>query len=234
MEATKSKGKRPLRVAENAEQKEKARPRQSIIKEDEVFMTAPHQAPQPDLDEPTGCGRFMSFNNLGSLLPLPSFANPWWSAVVGAPNLPPAVPPQRQLPGVPQSHIIGPTSVSRQPPAKFCEPSAKPHVICDPLPNDILLGRGKPVQNRPGNVRFREMIDKHVDKYDEGETGNKIIVSANVVRILKEKGGRFLKELKDGGWFEVDEATARGKVSHAFRTRRRAVQATFKKDKRTA
>jgi hypothetical protein len=33
---------------------------------------------------------------------------------------------------------------------------------------------------------------------------------------MKEEGGRFLKELEDGSWVEVDEAAARAKVvSHA-------------------
>ena len=44
--------------------KEKARSRQPA-------------ALQPDLNEATGYGRLMSFNNLGFLLPQPSFANPW-------------------------------------------------------------------------------------------------------------------------------------------------------------
>ena len=115
-------------------------------------------------------------------------------------------------------------------PAKFCESPAPHYVIYDPLPNNILLGRGKPIQDRPGNVRFREMIDKNIDKYDKGEHGAKVLVSAYIVRILKEEGVRFLKELKDGGWAEVDEATALAKVGHAFRTQRRVFQATLKKD----
>ena len=105
-------------------------------------------------------------------------------------------------------------------------------MIHDPSPNDIFLGRGKPIQDRPGNVRFRELLEEHVDKYDKD--GTKVIVSAFIVGILKKEGGRFLKELEDGGWVEVDEATARAKVSHAFRTRRRTFQATLKKDKCTA
>jgi hypothetical protein len=107
-------------------------------------------------------------------------------------------------------------------------------VIYDPWPNDILLGRGKPIQERPGNVRFREILDKHIEKYDKGERGAKSTVTAYIVHLVKEEGGRFLKELEDGGWAEVDEATARAKVDHAFRTRRKAFQATFKKDKSTA
>jgi hypothetical protein len=183
-------------------------------------------APQPDLNEPTG------YRGLVGFLPPPSFANPWLS-VVGAPNLPPMVPNQSQLPVAPQSHIIGPTSASR-PPVKFWESPAKPHVIYDPYQNDILFGRGKPIQERPGNVRFREMLDKHMTKYDRGEKGDKVAISAHIVCMLKEEGGRFLKDLEDGGWVEVDEATARAKVSNAFRTRRKVFQANPKKHKSTA
>jgi hypothetical protein len=231
IEATKSK--RPLGVAPKATKKpeETARSRRPIIKEDDVFVAA---APQPDLNEPTGYGRFMSFSNLGFLLPQPSFANPTWS-VVGAPTAPLGVVPAhhlRQLPVVPLSHMIGSTNDSR-PPAKFCE--AQPCVIYDPLPNDVLLGRGKPIIQRPGSVRFREMIDTHKDKYDQGGKGAKVAAMAFIVHLVKEDGGRFLKESENGrSWVEVDEATALAKVGNAFRTQRRVRQATLKKDKSTA
>jgi hypothetical protein len=215
-------GKGPLRVAQKAEKntKEKAGCRQPIIKEDVAAAT-----PLPN--EPTGYGGFMSFSNF---LPHPRFVNPWWD-VVGAPNL----PPQPQLPVVAHSHMIGQTSAS-QPAAKVCKSPAKPYVIYDPLPNDVLFGRGKPIQGRPGNVRFREMLYKHMDKYEQSEKGAKCKkVSAYFVRILKEEGGRFLKEVEDGGWVEVDEATAQAKVSHVIRTRRQVFQAApLKKVKSTA
>jgi hypothetical protein len=107
-------------------------------------------------------------------------------------------------------------------------------VIYDPLPNDVLLGRGKPIQERPGNVRFRDMLDKHMGKYEQGKKGGKSKVSAYIVRIVKDGGGRFLKELEDGEWVEVDEATALEKVSHAFRGRRGVFRAALKKGKITA
>jgi hypothetical protein len=219
IEATKSKGKGPLGVAQRAkkESKEKVRARQPIVKED-VFVAVP---------QPKVIDGLMSFSNF-DFLPRPSFANPWWN-IVGAPNLPPVVPPQRH----PRSDIIGPMSASR-PPAKSWVSPAKPYVIYDPLPNDVLLGRGKPIQERPGNVRFRDMLDRHIDNYAQGEKGAKAKMSAYIVRIVNEEGGRFLKQLEDGGWVEVDEATARAKVSHAFRTRRGAIQASLKKDKGTA
>jgi hypothetical protein len=222
IEATKSKRNGSLCVP----QKEKAASLQPITKED-VFVAAP----QPQhLNDPTGYTTLMGFSNNFGFLPSPSFPNPFWWSAVGAPSLPSVVPTQRQLPVVPPSHITGPTSASRSP-AKFCKSPAKPYVISDPLPNDILLGRGKPIQFRPANVRFRKMLDSHIEKYGKGENGG---ASAYIVHLVKEDGGRFLKELEDGGWVEVDEATAQAKVSQAFRTRRQVFQATLNKDKSTA
>ena len=76
------------------------------------------------------------------------------------------------------------------------------------------------------------MIDTHKDKYEQSEKG---AATAYIVHLVKEEGGRFLKELEGGrSWVEVDEATAREKVSHAFRSRRYVCQATLKKDKHTS
>ena len=76
----------------------------------------------------------------------------------------------------PRSHVIGPIGARRSP-AKLCKSPAKPYVSYDPLPNDILFGRWKPFQQRPGNFRFREMLDKHMDKYGQGEKGVKSTVT---------------------------------------------------------
>jgi hypothetical protein len=227
IEGTKSKRKGPLCVPQ------KALSRQSITRED-VFVTGPqpNQPNQPNINEPTGYGGgLIGFSNNF----LPSFANSWWSGV-GAPSLPQVmVPPYRQLPVVPPSHITGPTSASSRSASKFCIYPAKPwYVISDPLPSDILLGRGKPIQYRPANVRFRKMLDSHIEKFGNGRNGGKVFSPVHIVHILKEDGGRFLKELEDGGWVEVDEATAQAKVSQAFRTRRQVFQATLNKDKSTA
>jgi hypothetical protein len=234
IEAKKSKrtGLLLLPVGQKAKQKpeEKALSRQPMIKDD--VLLAGSQPKQPNLNEPTAYGTLMDFSNNF----LPSFAAiPWWSGV-GAPNLPQVtVPPHTtQLPVHPASHTIkGPTSASL-PPAKFCKSPANPSVIYDPCPNDILFGRGKPIQDRPANVRFREMLDKNSEKYANGGNGGKAIVSTYIVHLVKEEGGRFLKELEGGGWGEVDAATAQAKVSQAFRTRRQAFQASLKKNKRIA
>jgi hypothetical protein len=229
IEAKRSKGEGPLGVAQRP--KDKAAVRQPITKED-VFVAAP-QPNQPKNNEPSGYGGvLMGFSNNFGVLPLPTFAMQWWSAG-GTPILPQVLPPHRQLPVYPPSHVTGPTSASLQP-AKFSKSPASPYVIYDPLPNDIFLGRGKPIQERPANVRFREMLEKHMDKYEQDEKGAKVKVVAYITHLVKEEGGRFLKELEGGGWVEVDEATARAKVSHAFRTRRAMFHSTLEKDKSKA
>jgi hypothetical protein len=188
---------------------------------------------QPDLNEPTGYGRFMSFSNLGFLLPTPNFASP------GGVSLEHLLCPSQWCP--PETASIGPpfaynrTDDCQSTPARFCESPAKSYMIYDPSPNDILLGRGIPIQQRPGNVRFRDIIYTHKDKYEQGGKGAKVAAMAYIVDLVKEEGGRLLKELEYGrSWVEVDEATARVKVNNAFRTQRQVRQATLKKDKSTA
>jgi hypothetical protein len=120
----------------------------------------------------------MGFSRNVGFLPRPCFGDPWCWSVVGAPtsHLPQAPPPtQRQL-------LTGPMGSAGGSPTKFGKsPATQPHVIYDAaLPNDILLGRGKSIQNRPANVRFREMLDKHLEKHATGGNGAKAIFSTYI------------------------------------------------------
>jgi hypothetical protein len=92
----------------------------------------------------------------------------------------------------------------------------------EPMIRDILLGRGKPLQSHPGNVRFRNLIASHAEKYEVGDRFQKIFIAADVVATIRESDGRFLtKPLGKGGWEEIDDETARLKVAHTFRTLRK-------------
>ncbi len=70
--------------------------------------------------------------------------------------------------------------------------------------------------------------------YEQGEKGAKSVATAYIVHLVKEEGGRFLKELQDGGWVEVDESTARVKVGFAFLTQRKRLPVSIKMDMSTA
>jgi hypothetical protein len=84
---------------------------------------------------------------------------------------------------------------------------------------DVLFGRGKPIQEHPGNLRYHYILDMYQDPYEGAKKFQKMEISETVVHLVKKYHGRFLKQ--DGaGWVAVDDTTARDKVSHAFRTRR--------------
>jgi hypothetical protein len=158
-------------------------------------------------------GAAMSLN----FMSLPSLPAPW--RIGGAP-FPGSV--EHNLPQAPAFGIVSKGSCYT-PSKQNCYGGP---MSVDPQINDVLFGRGKPIQDRPGNVRFRDIMEWHRPQYDKGEKSEKTVIAADIVRIVKGEGGRFLKQNENGrGWVEVDDASARVKVSHAFRTRRSVVTA---------
>ena len=94
---------------------------------------------------------------------------------------------------------------------------------------DVLLGRGKPIQEHFGNMRYHVLLDHYRQHYEAAKKFEKMQVAQKVVDIVHDYNGRFLKQ--DGaGWIEVEKTVAREKVSHAFRTRRTAVPKTTESD----
>ena len=90
---------------------------------------------------------------------------------------------------------------------------------------DIGCGRGQRFCTHAGNLRFREIVNSHVDRYLMAHS--KIAKTALIVSILDEvrKGkddgfskGRFVKQQDDGSWIELGDAASRDKVSNALRS----------------
>ena len=95
-------------------------------------------------------------------------------------------------------------------------------LIVVPNRNDVLLGRGKVIQEHPGNLRYRHLIESNRDRYENSSKFEKTAVAEVIVRLIKEANGRFLKQGEDcTGWVEVDDSISRDKVAHAFRNRRK-------------
>lgn len=92
-------------------------------------------------------------------------------------------------------------------------------LIGTPGNHDVLLGRGRLSQDHIGNVRFRYLIDEHQARYDQALKKDKTAISEEIVQLVRAGGGRFIKE-SGSGWIQVDETTARNKVSTCFRTTR--------------
>lgn len=94
-------------------------------------------------------------------------------------------------------------------------------VVVLPSRTDILLGRGKPIQENAGNMRYHMLLDHYYQAYEEAKKFQKMQIADKLVTIVHEYGGRFMKQDASGaGWIEVEDDVARDKVSHAFRTRR--------------
>ena len=106
--------------------------------------------------------------------------------------------------------------------------SSSSGVILEPGPFDVVFGRGKGNQNRPGNARLRVVVNMYMEQYEQADRIGKTTISENVIRIIQDSSGKFLREdtsANDGGWVEVtDLEEVRKKVSHAFRARRAAQQ----------
>lgn len=86
---------------------------------------------------------------------------------------------------------------------------------------DVLFGRGKTVVEHPGNLDFRNLVGKRMEEYEAASRLEKTCMTETIVQMIKNKDGRFLKRDDGGGWEEVDDETARKKVAHAFRNRRK-------------
>jgi hypothetical protein len=88
---------------------------------------------------------------------------------------------------------------------------------------DVLLGRGKFFQEHTGNLRYRDVVENHRERYEKASKAEKTLVAKELVHIVNGYGGRFLKQGDHQGWIEVTVDTARDKVSHSFRNRRIAL-----------
>lgn len=88
--------------------------------------------------------------------------------------------------------------------------------------DDVLLGREKVAQGHTGNFRFQYIIEEHWDEYDKSSKAEKTALATRIVNLVKQDG-RFLKFNEEmNGWEEIDDKSARIKVSMAFRSKRRS------------
>lgn len=102
--------------------------------------------------------------------------------------------------------------------------SDKDALIIEPPPGplDVVMGRGLEAQVHAGNLRFRNIIAERQKVYDKSLIYEKTAIGKEIVRLIKEPGGRFLVRQEDGhGWKLVDDKAARTKISSAFRDRRK-------------
>lgn len=82
--------------------------------------------------------------------------------------------------------------------------------------DDVRLGRGRDRTNHPGNRRYMQIIEAHVEDYRAAATRHqKSVVLHKVIHEVRQRG-RFVYNV-DGSWYEVPNETARVKVGQTIR-----------------
>eukprot|EP00525_Craspedostauros_australis_P008384 CAMPEP_0198128742 /NCGR_PEP_ID=MMETSP1442-20131203/50033_1 /TAXON_ID= /ORGANISM="Craspedostauros australis, Strain CCMP3328" /LENGTH=182 /DNA_ID=CAMNT_0043788963 /DNA_START=24 /DNA_END=569 /DNA_ORIENTATION=+ len=96
-----------------------------------------------------------------------------------------------------------------------------PNTILFPLKDDIVLGRGKPYQSFPGNLKFVEILEDYKDVYHHCKSRtDKTSLSSKLLKVIKDRGMRFLQRhgQSDGMyWEEVTDEVARQKITMSLR-----------------
>lgn len=86
---------------------------------------------------------------------------------------------------------------------------------------DVLMGRGGRTNHHPGNIRYLEEKERIQARYRAATKNDKTYISQELVDIVHEWGGRFLKLDEDNVeancWYEVPNIVARKKASQTLR-----------------
>lgn len=115
---------------------------------------------------------------------------------------------------------------------KYCQPNSSDVIskissspveetIVEPSSNDILLGRGRAIQNHAGNISFREFLKEYEEDYERAQKFTKKKISTKLTHHILDSGFRFLRRSKGGGWVESDVKESEKKVAQLFRTLRK-------------
>ena len=95
-----------------------------------------------------------------------------------------------------------------------------------PFSMDVLVGKGIPFQNHPGNIKLRELVSDHMKQYNKAGKLEKRTISMEIVDRIKQSGGLFLKQECGKQWSRVNDDAARLKVAATFRSYRQSQRQT--------
>lgn len=125
-------------------------------------------------------------------------------------------------------------------------PTSPSDLIRTPQPSDVLFGRGGGTNVHVGNKIFRDLINAHRRSYLKARKNDKPHITQQILNEIHDRhGGQFLKKapansgkgkkkvkevvdaeesdvhdsLVGTGWYEVDDTTAKEKISQALRQR---------------
>ncbi len=79
--------------------------------------------------------------------------------------------------------------------------------------NDVLFGRGRAIERRPGNWAFRLYIQQYSDEYSLASRAVKSFMLSQILESLKKRGVRMFKSSEGGIWQQADDKEMKLKVS---------------------
>jgi hypothetical protein len=90
---------------------------------------------------------------------------------------------------------------------------------------DVVCGRGKGSYNRPGNKRFRSIVETYIPQYISARTkmDKSMVLNAIIDQVNSytnpdtSLAAQFVKYTKAAGWVMIADEHAREKVGHAIR-----------------
>uniref|UniRef100_A0A7S3L843 DUF6824 domain-containing protein n=1 Tax=Amphora coffeiformis TaxID=265554 RepID=A0A7S3L843_9STRA len=95
------------------------------------------------------------------------------------------------------------------------------NIITEVYYDDVLCGRGKFANNRPGNRHYRRLLEDHCEAYSKCKTyRSKGHFTRSILQEVKRKG-RFLKPLGEGRYVEISDDQGRVKVGQVRRSHTR-------------
>jgi len=185
----------------------------------------------PPVSSPKGGGKFtvqksqdwIKFNTLGEYVDIPVSTNMFTSTNSSKQQTKPAV-------AIPASFAVKDMPVQQKseaatPPKKKKKRKRAPRKKIVPenkqylqyTDNDVLMGRGGKSNHHPGNMRYRQEIERLQGDYKKtDDKDEKTRISEQLVSHVQSYGGNFL-EKDDHGWYIIDDIVARRKVSQALR-----------------
>lgn len=96
---------------------------------------------------------------------------------------------------------------------------------CEPLPMDVLLGRGKGGIKSLGNQRLKMLQEEYRDRYENGNRLQKIYIAQVIFDAMMDSGSRFVMHTEDRqGWTVVSDTVAKKSIAHGFRNMRRVAK----------
>lgn len=90
--------------------------------------------------------------------------------------------------------------------------------ITKPAENDVLFGRGGRINDHPGNVQFRTIVEQYKHEYTQLRSKrDKRRIALEVIDQIRCLGGKFLERDSSGRWFEQNKVKVFKKTSQALR-----------------